>query len=214
MGRKVANIDTVFGYPHLETVPSHVIYNYRFVSLQTCLFCDHLHIFTLPQRAAMANFTQQSVIEEIKASPTADHTINEEKHHQADADGALKYALSDAISIDDKTNKRLLWMIDSHVLPWLCALYFMQYLDKGILSYSSVMGILTDAHLTTSQFTWLGSIYYFGYLAAAYPHNRLLQHFSQTKYIAVCSVLWGVVLCTMAAGHNFAGLMAVRGMLI
>jgi ACS family allantoate permease-like MFS transporter len=79
------------------------------------------------------------------------------------------------------------------------------------LSYSSVMGILTDAHLTTGQYTWLGTIYYFGYLAAAYPHNRLLQHFAQAKYIAVCSLLWGVVLCTMAAANDFTGLMFVRG---
>lgn len=79
------------------------------------------------------------------------------------------------------------------------------------LSYASVMGILKDAHLSNSEYTWLGSIYYFGYLAAAYPHNRLLQHFPQSKYIAVCALLWGIVLCTMAAGHNFTGLMFVRG---
>lgn len=169
--------------------------------------------FTQAHLAVMAESAQQNAIEEVKAAPANDHAVDEEKHSQADADGALKYASSEAISIDEKTNKRLLWLTDSHVLPWLCALYFMQYLDKGILSYSSVMGILVDANLTTQQFTWLGSIYYFGYLAAAYPHNRLLQHFSQTKYIAVCSILWGIVLCTMAAGHDFAGLMAVRGML-
>jgi ACS family allantoate permease-like MFS transporter len=73
------------------------------------------------------------------------------------------------------------------------------------------MGILQDAHLSTSQFSWLGTIYYFGYLAAAYPHNRLLQHFAQAKYIAVCAFLWGLVLCTMAAANNFTGLMFVRG---
>jgi ACS family allantoate permease-like MFS transporter len=71
------------------------------------------------------------------------------------------------------------------------------------------MGILKDAHLTTDLFTWLGTIYYFGYLVAAYPHNRLLQHFPQAKYIAICAFLWGVVLCTMAAAHDFTGLMFV-----
>ena len=72
------------------------------------------------------------------------------------------------------------------------------------------MGILVDANLSTSEFTWLGSIYYFGYLAAAYPHNRLLQRFPQAKYIAGCSLIWGIVLCTMAAANDFTGLMFVR----
>ncbi|RFU27351.1 hypothetical protein B7463_g8964, partial [Scytalidium lignicola] len=145
--------------------------------------------------------------------PTAVDRIGIIEHASPSATGvdeALKYASDEPIIIDEATNRRLLHATDWHVLPWLCALYFMQYMDKGVLSYASVMGILKDAHLSNSQYTWLGSIYYFGYLAAAYPHNRLLQHFPQSKYIATCAFLWGVVLCTMAAGHNFAGLMCVR----
>jgi MFS transporter, ACS family, allantoate permease len=72
------------------------------------------------------------------------------------------------------------------------------------------MGILTDAHLTASQYTWLGSIYYLGYLAALPIHNRLFQVFTPSKYIATCMVLWGLVLTTMAACHNFTGLIIQR----
>jgi hypothetical protein len=48
------------------------------------------------------------------------------------ADAALRYAADERIAIDDETNRRLLRSTDLHILPWLCALYFMQYLDKGM----------------------------------------------------------------------------------
>lgn len=48
------------------------------------------------------------------------------------ADAALQYAASERIFIDEETNRRLLRSTDLHILPWLCTLYFMQYLDKGM----------------------------------------------------------------------------------
>jgi ACS family allantoate permease-like MFS transporter len=60
------------------------------------------------------------------------------------------------------------------------------------------------------QISCNSSIYYFGYLGAAYIHNRLLQHFPQAKYIAVCSLLWGIVLCTMSAALSYKSLLVVR----
>ena len=73
------------------------------------------------------------------------------------------------------------------------------------------MGIDADAHLSSSQYSWLGSIYYLGYLCGAYPHTRMMQHFPQEKYLGVCATIWGTILCCMAACNNFAGLMCVRG---
>ena len=48
------------------------------------------------------------------------------------ADGVLKYANAEAVEVDEATNKRLARKIDLHVLPWLCGLYILQYLDKGV----------------------------------------------------------------------------------
>ncbi|KAI1849521.1 hypothetical protein JX265_013636 [Neoarthrinium moseri] len=127
------------------------------------------------------------------------------------ADALLAYAdPSGAVYLDEATNQRLLWKIDTRVLPWLCGLYILQYLDKGVLSYSSVMGILTDADLSTSQFTWLGSIYYLGYMTALPIHNRALQVFVPSKWIAGSMVAWGLVLAFMTLCNSFAALMVQR----
>jgi hypothetical protein len=66
-----------------------------------------------------------------KHAPLGEH-IDEENLKAAHGDAALAYAAAHAIDIDAATNKRLVGLTDRYVLPWLCALYFMQYLDKGM----------------------------------------------------------------------------------
>ncbi|KAH8650027.1 major facilitator superfamily domain-containing protein [Xylariales sp. PMI_506] len=147
--------------------------------------------------------------------PVVEHPVDDVENlktlPEKGADALLSYvAPSGTIQLDQETDRRLLRKIDTRILPWLCGLYVLQYLDKGVLSYSSVMGIYTDANLTTSQYTWLGSIYYLGYMVALPIHNRLFQVFSPSRYIAACMTIWGAVLCIMAACHDFTGLMIQR----
>ena len=66
-----------------------------------------------------------------KNGPSHDVEDLHTKANFAGADAALQYASAERIVIDEATNKRLLRLTDWHILPWLCALYFMQYLDKG-----------------------------------------------------------------------------------
>lgn len=53
----------------------------------------------------------------------------------ANADDALKYAAAEAVVLDEATQSRLLRTTDQHVLPWLCALYFIQSIDKGTCKF-------------------------------------------------------------------------------
>jgi len=86
-------------------------------------------------------------------------------------------------------------------------------MEETTLSYASIMGLRTDTNITGGQYSWLGSMFYFGYLAAEYPANRLMQRLPLAKYTAVNIVIWGVILTCMAATQNWAGLMVVRTLL-
>lgn len=142
--------------------------------------------------------------------------------HSHDADAALKAFAGyegTVIEIDEATNKRLLRKIDMHLMPILCVVYGLNYLDKTTLSYASVMGIKkphTDNKMTSginlsgSQYSWLGSVFYFGYLAWEYPTNRLLQRLPLGKYSAFNIIMWGLVLSCFAAVENYSGAIAVR----
>lgn len=75
------------------------------------------------------------------------------------------------------------------------------------------MGLLSDARLTNGEYTWLGSIYYLGYMVALPIHNRLFQVFTPSKYISANMVLWGIVLCLMSVCNDFTSLMIQRAFL-
>lgn len=72
------------------------------------------------------------------------------------------------------------------------------------------MGFKKDAHLIGNDYSWVSSMFYFGYLAFEYPANRLLQRLPIGKFSAAAIIAWGTVLCCMAAVHNYGGALAVR----
>jgi hypothetical protein len=51
---------------------------------------------------------------------------------------------------------------DMVILPLMCAVFFLQYLDKQSLSYASVFGLITDLNLKGTEYSWCSSIFYIG----------------------------------------------------
>ncbi|EXJ91441.1 hypothetical protein A1O1_04553 [Capronia coronata CBS 617.96] len=128
-----------------------------------------------------------------------------------DADVALQYVYNvNATPIDAETDKRIRRTIDWHILPWMFGIYLLQYLDKTTLSYAAIMGIRSDLNIASGQYAWAGSVFYFGYLAFEYPHNRLMQRLPLMKYVSVTVFFWGLTLCLHAATTSFATLMVAR----
>ncbi|KAF9630767.1 putative mfs allantoate protein [Lasiodiplodia theobromae] len=138
--------------------------------------------------------------------------------HSHDADAAMKAFAEyqgQVLEIDEATNARLLRKIDWHLMPLLCIVYGLNFLDKTCISYASVMGLKKPQSeggigITSDQYSWLGSMFYFGYLAWEWPTNRLLQYFPLGKYSAFNVIMWGTVLALFATVENFSGAVAVR----
>jgi hypothetical protein len=61
------------------------------------------------------------------------------------------YASDVAVHISPEDNARLKRKVDKRVLSIMIFTYFLQALDKGTLSFASIMGIKTDTHLVGSQ---------------------------------------------------------------
>jgi MFS family permease len=159
---------------------------------------------------------------DIEKSPEKDTSANDGserigtilKHaDRNDADEALKVLQGEngeVIELTPEDEKRLLRKIDWNLMPLLCLVYGLNYLDKTTISYASVMGLKKDIGLSGNQYSWIGSMFYFGYLFWEYPTNRLLQRLPLGKWSAFNVIMWGLILCCMAATKNFAGAMTVR----
>ncbi|KAJ5818573.1 hypothetical protein N7474_004164 [Penicillium riverlandense] len=171
----------------------------------------HNHIELASTGAAADQVTPEADIETAKAIAP-----EEVRKYSRDDDEAMK-AMADydgpPLVLDAETNKRLLRTIDWHMLPVLCCVFGLNYLDKTTLSYASIMGIEEDINLTKKEYSWLGSIFYIGWLVWEYPTSRLLQWLPLAKYSAFCVTTWGVVLAVFATVSNFQGAMAIRFLL-
>ncbi|KAB5543095.1 major facilitator superfamily domain-containing protein [Coniochaeta sp. 2T2.1] len=115
--------------------------------------------------------------------------------------------------VDPAASKRVLKKIDMYILAFLCATYALQFIDKTSLGYSSVYGIIPDNRLVGQSYSWVSSIFYFGYLFFEYPGVAILQRFPVAKFLGANIILWGCILMTTAACSSFAGLAIVRFLL-
>ncbi|KAF9692789.1 hypothetical protein EKO04_008999 [Ascochyta lentis] len=118
-----------------------------------------------------------------------------------------------AATYTPEEEKKVLRKIDITILPLMCIVFFMQYLDKQSLSYASVFGLLTDLSLTSMQYSWCSSIFYVGQLVAEYPFIYLMSKLPLTKFVGATVIIWGIVCMCLAAPQNFAGFAAVRFLL-
>lgn len=86
--------------------------------------------------------------------------------HNNTGDAALEIinTASELHPIDAKAERRLVRKIDLRVIPFICITYLVTYIDKATLGYSAVFGLRDDLKLQGTQYSWLGSIFYFGYL--------------------------------------------------
>ncbi|KAL3444540.1 major facilitator superfamily domain-containing protein [Aspergillus insuetus] len=114
------------------------------------------------------------------------------------------------ISIDADEERRVLRKIDWVILPLMAGTFMLQYMDKMTLSNATMMGILEDANLQGSNYSWCSSIFYFGYLIWSWPTTYLAMRFPLGRYLSVTVILWGATLMCHAACYNFTGLMIAR----
>jgi len=127
------------------------------------------------------------------ANPTTAHieTSTPQKWHLSSKDGDGDTALALFSNPDDlhevispADERALQWKIDLMILPYLAVCYAFFYIDKTTLSYAAIFGIKDDLNLVGTQYSWLSSIFYFGFLAWACmspvqsPDEKLINHSS------------------------------------
>ncbi|RDL38852.1 MFS general substrate transporter [Venustampulla echinocandica] len=142
-----------------------------------------------------------------------DDLIKEHMNYdRVDAEVA-KYASTTAVVISPEENKRLKMMVDKRVLSIMIFTYFLQAIDKGTMSFTIIMGVKQDAHISETQFPWLTTCIYIAILVVEYPTNLLIQRLPIAKYLGISIILWGMVLALHSIAKNFTALVILRTIL-
>ncbi|KAK7545229.1 major facilitator superfamily domain-containing protein [Phyllosticta paracitricarpa] len=124
------------------------------------------------------------------------------------------FAEARAILDDDAARAALVRKIDWNIAPLLCCVYFLQFLDKNTISYTSVMGMRHDTHMKGQQYNDVGMLFYASYLVFEFPTQYLAQRLNRVSlYMGINIMLWGIVLGCHAAATSFGALAVLRTLL-
>ncbi|KAK7472053.1 hypothetical protein VKT23_000164 [Stygiomarasmius scandens] len=109
-----------------------------------------------------------------------------------------------------KLRRRVLWKLDTHILPFLTLLWLANYIDRTNIGNARIAGLEKDLQLHGNQFNTALAVFYASYLVTELPSNWVLKRFTGRFWLPFIMILWGVVTTLTGIVKNFQGLIAIR----
>lgn len=115
------------------------------------------------------------------------------------------------LALDHGVNhKKLMLKADLCIVPAICLLYLLAFLDRVNISNANIYGMATDLHLEGNQFNIALTIFFVPYVVCEVPSNYFLKKFKPHVWLALCMVLFGVVTLCQGFVKSFGGLVTCR----
>jgi len=157
--------------------------------------------------------SEMSEVERVLSPDDHDLSKDHQNYDRIDTEVA-KYATDEYVEVSDAESRRLRKMIDKRVLFIMVVTYFLQALDKGTMSFTSIMGIREDLDLLDGQkYPWLTTCIYIAVLVVEYPTNWIIQRVPIAKYLSINILLWSTTLALHSVAKNFTHLIVLRTLL-
>ncbi|KAL8719729.1 MAG: hypothetical protein Q9225_003299 [Loekoesia sp. 1 TL-2023] len=122
----------------------------------------------------------------------------------------IQASIQKVLSTDAAQDRRLLWKLDLRLIPWLCLLYLISFLDRTNIGNARLAGLEKSLHITGGQYNAALTIFFVSYAGAEPLTNVLLKRLRPSVFIPAIMILWGICMTTMGLTHNFQGIMAAR----
>ncbi|CZT08532.1 related to allantoate permease [Rhynchosporium graminicola] len=112
-------------------------------------------------------------------------------------------------------DRKLLWKLDLTLIPWLCILYLLAFLDRTNIGNAKIDGLqksLGDKNgpMSTGRYNATLSIFFVSYSVFEPLTNILLKKLRPSVFIPIIMVVWGICMTFMGFVENWSGLMAAR----
>ncbi|KAK5987948.1 putative transporter [Cladobotryum mycophilum] len=134
----------------------------------------------------------------------ADNMSNSEVDQIVDPDAGLSEAERAA------AERRLLWKLDRTLIPWLCLLYLMCFLDRTNIGNAKIAHFEADLDMTDSQYNASLTVFFVSYAIFEALANFLLKRSRPSIFIPIIMILWGACMLGMGFVKSWSGLMAAR----
>lgn len=109
--------------------------------------------------------------------------------------------------------RRLMMKVDFHIVPAICILYLLAFLDRVNISNAAVYGMSDDLGLVGNQYNICLTIFFVPYIVLEVPSNFLLKKFKPHIWLTLCMICFGVVSIGQGFVKNYGALVATRFLL-
>ncbi|KAF2501875.1 retrograde regulation protein 2 [Lophium mytilinum] len=130
---------------------------------------------------------------------------------------SVQNASKPTYEVDDTETKaltrRVLWKLDTRVLPPIAILYLCNFFDRSNVGNAKILGLEDDLHLTNHHYAVALSIFYVFYVVSDLPSNLFLKTATPRLWLPILAILWGIVVMCIGFVRNFAEFVVVRSLL-
>ncbi|KAI4867807.1 MFS general substrate transporter [Hypoxylon rubiginosum] len=113
-------------------------------------------------------------------------------------------------SFADLDEKKILRKMDMRLIPMLAMLYLLSFLDRGNIGNAKIEGLQEDLGMSSDEYNWCLTVFFFTYAAFEVPSNLLLKRLRPSRWLPFIMVAWGAVMTLMGIVRNFHGLLIAR----
>ncbi|KAI0010312.1 MFS general substrate transporter [Xylariaceae sp. FL0662B] len=108
------------------------------------------------------------------------------------------------------TERKLMTRIDWRVIPFLCIMYLLAFLDRVNIANAKSFHLADDLHLDGVKFNTALTIFFVPYIVFEIPSNILLKKFSPRVWLPGCMLGFGIASACQGLVQNYSGLLATR----
>ncbi|KAK0759221.1 hypothetical protein N5P37_008103 [Trichoderma harzianum] len=147
----------------------------------------------------------------MKASQDNKADFDNEKHKENELEHGEEYG-QDAQRRAAMT-KRVLFKIDTRVMPVLALLLLCSFLDRTNVGNAKILGLEADLGITDKQYSQGLAVFYATYIACELPSNLVLKKVSPRIWLPSLTVAWGIITMCLGFVRSFGSFAAVRALL-
>ncbi|KAI0810134.1 major facilitator superfamily domain-containing protein [Xylaria sp. FL0064] len=124
--------------------------------------------------------------------------------------GYQEYVEALNLEISDREMRKVRIKIDMIIVPIFLITQGLQFLDRTALNYANLFGYQEALGLKGQDFNYLSAVVYAGYFIGQYPCGWLIGWYPAQKVLAICILIWGVLVILLTQARSFSSALAIR----
>ncbi|KAK6438007.1 hypothetical protein LTR95_005795 [Oleoguttula sp. CCFEE 5521] len=112
------------------------------------------------------------------------------------------------------TEKHLMRKLDRHLLPGVCILYLLSFLDRSNVANAKLDGLTTSLGISGNEYLTGLTLFFVGYIIFEVIWNVILKRIGPRIWLPLLTFIWGVVATLQGVIVNDGGKTGLAGFLV